>query len=101
MIESDIENITFELKLPLKKSELLPQESVDEENLKDQGFKFEFADDGYLVTKIANLYNITEKTYLLSVNDNLYTVTSLFASTNELPDNVDSFINLIIKALIN
>lgn len=58
MIESNIENITFELKLPLKKSELLPQESVDEENLKDQGFKFEFADDGYLVTKIANLYNI-------------------------------------------
>ena len=36
MIESDIKNITFELKLPLKKSELLPQESVDEENLKDQ-----------------------------------------------------------------
>lgn len=94
MIESDIKNITFELKLPLKKSELLPQESVDEENLKDQGFKFEFTDDGYLVTKIANLYNITEKTYLLSANDNLYTVTSLFASTNELPDNVDSLYKL-------
>ncbi len=108
MIESDIKNITFELKLPLKKSELLPQESVDEENLKDQGFKFEFADDGYLVTKIANLYNITEKTYLLSVNDNLYTVTSLFASTNELPDNVDSLykldnkgFNKLSKQLVN
>lgn len=108
MIESDIKNITFELKLPLKKSELLPQESVDEENLKDQGFKFEFADDGYLVTKIANLYNITEKTYLLSANDNLYTVTSLFASTNELPDNVDSLykldnkgFNKLSKQLVN
>lgn len=108
MIESDIENITFELKLPLKKSELLPQESVDEENLKDQGFKFEFADDGYLVTKIANLYNITEKTYLLSANDNLYTVTSLFASTNELPDDVDSLykldnkgFNKLSKQLVN
>ena len=108
MIESDIENITFELKLPLKKSELLPQESVDEENLKDQGFKFEFANDGYLVTKIANLYNITEKTYLLSANDNLYTVTSLFASTNELPDNVDSLykldnkgFNKLSKQLVN
>lgn len=108
MIESDIENITFELKLPLKKSELLPQESFDEENLKDQGFKFEFADDGYLVTKIANLYNITEKTYLLSANDNLYTVTSLFASTNELPDNVDSLykldnkgFNKLSKQLVN
>lgn len=72
----------------------MPQESVDEENLKDQGFKFEFTDDGHLVTKIANLYNITEKTYLLSANDNLYTVTSLFASTNELPDNVDSLYKL-------
>lgn len=108
MIESDIKNITFELKLPLKKSELLPQESVDEENLKDQEFKFEFADDGYLVTKIANLYNITEKTYLLSANDNLYTVTSLFASTNELPDNVDSLykldnkgFNKLSKQLVN
>lgn len=108
MIESDIKNITFELKLPLKKSELLPQESVDEENLKDQGFKFEFTDDGYLVTKIANLYNITEKTYLLSANDNLYTVTSLFASTNELPDNVDSLykldnkgFNKLSKQLVN
>lgn len=108
MIESDIKNITFELKLPLKKSELLPQESVDGENLKDQGFKFEFADDGYLVTKIANLYNITEKTYLLSANDNLYTVTSLFASTNELPDNVDSLykldnkgFNKLSKQLVN
>lgn len=108
MIESDIKNITFELKLPLKKSELLPQESVDEENLKDQGFKFEFADDGYLVTKIANLYNITEKTYLLSANDNLYTVTSLFASTNELPDDVDSLykldnkgFNKLSKQLVN
>lgn len=108
MIESDIKNITFELKLPLKKSELLPQKSVDEENLKDQGFKFEFTDDGYLVTKIANLYNITEKTYLLSANDNLYTVTSLFASTNELPDNVDSLykldnkgFNKLSKQLVN
>lgn len=108
MIESDIKNITFELKLPLKKSELLPQKSVDEENLKDQGFKFEFADDGYLVTKIANLYNITEKTYLLSANDNLYTVTSLFASTNDLPDNVDSLykldnkgFNKLSKQLVN
>ena len=86
----------------------MPQESVDEENLKDQGFKFEFADDGYLVTKIANLYNITEKTYLLSANDNLYTVTSLFASTNELPDNVDSLykldnkgFNKLSKQLVN
>ena len=108
MIESDIKNITFELKLPLKKSEVLPQESVDEENLKDQGFKFEFADDGYLVAKITNLYNITEKTYLLSANDNLYTVTSLFASTNELPDNVDSLykldnkgFNKLSKQLVN
>ena len=71
-------------------------------------FKFEFADDGYLVTKIANLYNITEKTYLLSANDNLYTVTSLFASTNELPDNVDSLykldnkgFNKLSKQLVN
>lgn len=94
MIESDIKNITFELKLPLKKSELLPEKSFDKENLKDHGFKFEFADDGYLVTKIVNLYNITEKTYLLSANDNLYTVTSLFVSTNELPDNVDSLYKL-------
>ena len=45
---------------------------------------------------------------MLSANDNLYTVTSLFASTNELPDNVDSLykldnkgFNKLSKQLVN
>lgn len=45
---------------------------------------------------------------MLSANDNLYTVTSLFASTNELPDDVDSLykldnkgFNKLSKQLVN
>lgn len=89
MVETNIDKMGFELKLPLKKSDLIPETPKDKANQAEmaaQGMSIEFADDGYVIAKIDNLYKLKEKTWLLSANDNLYAVTSIYAEMEGLPD---------------
>ncbi len=87
MLESSLDKMGLEMKLPLKKSELFPdtpEDAAEKADLAEQGMKIDFADDGYMVAKFDNLYKIKEKTYLLSANDNLYAVTSVYAAADAL-----------------
>lgn len=100
LVESSIQDIAFELKLPLKKSELFAQDEADKAQLakaNEQGMKVSFTDDGYMLARFDNIYNIKEKTYLMSANDNLYAVNSLYASADNLPG-VESLYKLDTKA---
>ena len=100
LVESSIQDIAFELKLPLKKSELFAQDESDKAQLakaNEQGMKVSFTDDGYMLARFDNIYNIKEKTYLMSANDNLYAVNSLYASADNLPG-VESLYKLDTKA---
>lgn len=100
LVESSIQDIAFELKLPLKKSELFAQDEADKAQLakaNEQGMKVSFTDDGYMLARFDNIYNIKEKTYLMSANDNLYAVNSLYASADNLPG-VESLYKLDAKA---
>lgn len=88
MVEANINQMGFELKMPLKKSELIPdtpEDKAERDKMVEQGMKIEFSDDGYVVAKFDNLYRLKEKTYLLSANDNLYAVTSIYAAADSLP----------------
>lgn len=89
LVEANIDKMGFEMKLPLKKSDLIPETPEDkarQAEMAAQGMSIEFADDGYVIAKIDNLYQLKEKTWLLSANDNLYAVTSIYAATENLPD---------------
>lgn len=100
LVESSIQDIAFELKLPLKKSELFAQDEADKAQLakaNEQGMKVSFTDDGYMLARFDNIYNIKEKTYLMSANDNLYAVNSLYVSADNLPG-VESLYKLDTKA---
>lgn len=100
LVESSIQDIAFELKLPLKKSELFAQDEADKAQLakaNEQGMKVSFTDDGYMLARFDNIYNIKEKTYLMSANDNLYAVNSLYASADNLPG-IESLYKLDTKA---
>lgn len=100
LVESSIQDIAFELKLPLKKSELFAQDEADKAQLakaNEQGMKVSFTDDGYMMARFDNIYNIKEKTYLMSANDNLYAVNSLYVSADNLPG-VESLYKLDTKA---
>lgn len=100
LVESDIKDIAFELKLPVQKSELFNENMSDNSQLdamSEQGMKVSFDEDGYLLARFDNLYNIKEKTYLMSANDNLYAVISLHVAADNLLG-VDSLYKLDTKA---
>ncbi len=60
LVEADINNIGFEMKLPLKKADVISEKNYNKQDLEKQGVHFAFSEDGYLITKFENLYNIRE-----------------------------------------
>lgn len=100
LVESSVQDIAFEIKLPVKNSELFAENINDKaqlEKMGEQGMQVSFDGDGYLLAKFDNLYNIKEKTYLMSANDNLYVVSSLYAAADNMAG-VDSLYKLDTKA---
>lgn len=92
-VENEFKNIGLNLKLPMRKSEKLEQSIFREQcnPVESNGMKFDFSDDGYLIMQCDNLYSIKEITYLLSVNDNLYAVTSLYPSIKSAAEMEDVY----------
>lgn len=82
-VESEIKNIGLSMKLPVKQSKEAQKPLTSGE---EQGIKYDFADDGYMVLHFDNLYSIKELTYLLSANNNLYAVTSIYPTMENLPE---------------
>ena len=83
MIEASIDNIGYEMKLPFTKTKALEESSAKQGDLKEQGIEVSFSDDGYMVTKMQNLYNVKEKICLRSVNNILYMVMSLYVDIDD------------------
>lgn len=92
-VASELKNIGLNLKLPMRKSKKLEQSILKEQRdpVESNGMKFDFSDDGYLIMQCDNLYSIQEITYLLSANNNLYAVTSLYPSIKSVAEMEDVY----------